>query len=201
MVFFRISIRGMPKEFTHLVLTRFNTILSFAPPPQRLQRDWIEQRLAPFEQYCLPSMAAQRDVEFTWLMFMDAESPDWLREKMQSYAPLVVPVWIDGPLTDEVIASSIAATGLVRTPYLITTRIDSDDAFASNHLALVQSAFAKQERQFLDFPFGLESYRGHLYNRYWPSNSFISLIEKVQSETALPLSIACGTTKFTGLGW
>jgi Putative rhamnosyl transferase len=171
----------MPMEFKHLVLTRFNTALSFAPPAQRLQKDWLDLRLVPFEQYCLPSMAAQRGASFEWLVFLDEESPEWLKERMRSFAPLVTPLLIKGPLTDEVIASSVAATGLVSAPYLITTRIDSDDAFASDHLAMVQKAFQRQERQFLDYPFGLESYRGHLYNCYWPSNSFISLIERVQS--------------------
>jgi Putative rhamnosyl transferase len=171
----------MPREFTHLLLTRFNTAVGFAPSARRLDNDWLEARLVPFEQYCLPSVAGQRGADFKWLIFLDAGSPAWFKEKLESSAPLVTPIYIDGTLTDEVIASSIAATGLVNTPYLVTTRVDSDDALANTHLAMVQAAFQRQEREFLEFPIGLQSYRGHLYNAFWSSNPFLSLVEKVQS--------------------
>jgi Putative rhamnosyl transferase len=172
----------MPREFTHLLLTRFNTAVGFAPSARRLENDWLEARLIPFEQYCLTSVAGQRGADFKWLIFLDAGSPAWLKEKFESFAPLVTSIYIDGTLTDEVVAGSVAATGLVNTPYLVTTRLDSDDALASTHLAMVQASFQRQEREFLVFPFGLQSYRGHLYNAFWPSNPFLSLIEKVQSD-------------------
>lgn len=89
------------------------------------------------------------------------------------------PIYIVGPATDEVIARRVGETGLVSSRYLITTRLDNDDAISIDHLASVQSAFQQQDREFITFPFGLQSFRGHLYNVYWASNPFLSLIEKV----------------------
>jgi hypothetical protein len=169
----------MHSKFTHLVLTRFNTAVGYAPSLQRLQTDWLRARLVPFERYCLPSIAGQKGASFQWIIFLDSESPAWFKEKMEAYQPLVRPVYITGPLTDEVVASSVAATGLVSTPYLVTTRVDSDDALGNRYLQAIQEAFEEQEREFLEFPCGIQSYRDHLYNCYWPSNPFLSLIERV----------------------
>jgi hypothetical protein len=176
----------MQKQFTHLLLTRFNTAINFAPSTinfapstQRLEADWLNARLAMFEQYCFPSVAGQKKADFLWLVFFDAASPQWFKKKISAFEPLVRPIYIDGPATDEVIACRIAQTGVVSSPYLVTTRLDNDDAISTDHLAAVQNAFHRQEREFITFPFGLQLFRGHLYNVYWPSNAFLSLIEKV----------------------
>ncbi len=170
------------QDFTHLILTRFNTAIGFAPSAKGLDEEWLEARLLLFERYCLPSVALQRGATFRWLVFCDAASPQWFKERMSSYGPLVSPLYIDGPATDEVIARSVAATGLVSSPYLITTRLDNDDAIGKDHLRLVQLEFKRQDREFLLFPFGLQFYRGRLYNCYWKSNPFLSLVERVKGE-------------------
>ena len=170
----------MTKDLTHLLLTRFNTAMGFAPSAKRLETDWLTARLALFEQYCLPSVAGQRVAEFTWLVFFDAASPQWFKKKISTFEPLVKPIYIEGPATDEVIAYKVKQTGLISSPYLLTTRLDNDDAISKDHLASTRRAFRKQEREFITFPFGIQSFHGHLYNVYWPSNPFLSLIEKVR---------------------
>ena len=172
---------NMDKDFTHLLLTRFNTAIGFAPSRMGLQTEWLKSRLALFEQYCLPSIASQQRAAFQWLVFFDAESPDWFRDKIAAYGPIIRPIYIEGVATDQVIAESIAAAGVVNTRYLVTTRVDNDDALAKGHLARVQGAFSRQQREFIEFPFGLQSYRDCLYSVYWPSNPFLSLIEEVQA--------------------
>jgi hypothetical protein len=169
----------MPKQLTHLLLTRFNTLVSYAPSAKRLEANWLAARLVFFEHYCLPSVAAQRRAEFRWLVFVDAASPAWFKQRISAFAPLVNPIYIEGLATDDVIAHNVMQTGLVSSPYLVTTRLDNDDAIANDHIASVQGAFCGQEREFVTFPVGLQSFHGHLYNAYWPSNPFLSLIEKV----------------------
>ena len=169
----------MPEQFTHLLLTRFNTSMAFAGSAKRLDSDWLTARLALFEQYCFPSVAAQSCTNFHWFVFFDAASPAWFKQRISRFTPLLTPIFIDGPVTDELIARKVQETNLVSSPYLISTRLDNDDAISKDHLGLVQSAFCQQRRQFLTFPFGLQSFHGHLYKVYWPSNPFLSLIEKV----------------------
>lgn len=169
----------MEEKFTHLVLTRFNTAVGYAPSAKRLDSGWLRSRLDLFERYCLPSMAAQRKARFRWLVFCDHQSPEWFRETMASFEPLITPFYVDGWLTDARVARILSEAKLVEKPYLITTRLDNDDALACEHLATVQSAFREQEREFVEFPVGMQFFRGHLYTVVWPSNPFLSLIEKV----------------------
>jgi hypothetical protein len=171
----------MKKEFTHLVLTRFNTAIGYAPSRTGLQTDWLMSRLGLFERYCLPSVVGQQGADFQWLVFFDAESPAWFRKKISEFSPAFTPVYIDGVATDQVIVDTIAELNVVASPYLLTTRLDNDDAIAKSHLAMVEKAFRRQEREFLVFPLGVQSFRGHLYNVYWPSNPFLSLVERVQT--------------------
>ena len=131
----------MSGNFTHLVLTRFNTAIGYAPSLRRLDSDWLRERLILFERFCMPSMAAQQDAQFQWVVFFDAASPAWFKDKIKSYGTLIMPLYIDGLATDPVIAERVARTGLVSSQYLVTTRLDNDDALASNHLATVQKAF------------------------------------------------------------
>jgi Putative rhamnosyl transferase len=170
----------MPKPFTHLLLTRFNAAVSFAPSAPRLETNWLTARLALFEQYCLPSVAGQRGADFRWLVFFDAASPGWFKERIATFAPLVTPIYIEGLATDEVIARSVVQTGLVSSLYLVTTRLDSDDAISKDCLASVQNAFRQQDREFITFPLGVQSFHGDLYNVYWPFNPFLSLVERVR---------------------
>ena len=169
----------MSEAFTHLLLTRFNTPLDFAPSPQRLESGWLLPRLSLFERYCLPSVKAQRGAAFNWLVLCDAASPSWFRDRIAAYGPVLKAIYISGPATDAVIAATVKSSGFLRSQYLITTRLDNDDAISHNHLSLIQKAFRYQSREFLMFPFGLQLYRGALYHLYWRSNPFLSLIERV----------------------
>jgi Putative rhamnosyl transferase len=169
----------MTSAFTHLLLTRFNTAIDFAQSAKRLETDWLRARLALFERYCLPSVAGQRGAKFRWLVFFDAASPEWFKAQISNFAPLLKPIYVDGPASDGVIARQVIESGLVTSPYLVTTRLDNDDALARDHLATVQQSFCYQDREFVTFPLGLQLFHRHLYAVYWAANPFLSLIEKV----------------------
>ena len=172
--------RTDPKhEFTHIVLTRFNVEVEYAAPARGIDSQWLQERLALFTQYCLPAVAGQQDADFKWLVFCNAASPEWFKEEMGSFAEYFTAIYLEGVSTDQIIAKKVRESGYVTAPYLITTRIDNDDAMAKSHLALVQAAFRRQHRQFLLFPWGLQSFRGYLYQVYWTANPFLSLIERV----------------------
>lgn len=173
----------MRVDFTHLLITRFNTAIDHEFAHRGLETDWLMQRLALFEKYCLPSVKAQAGVAFKWVVLFDAASPAWVRERVAEYGSIFQPIYISGIATDEKIANVVKMTGYVSAQYLITTRLDNDDALASNHLASVQKAFKYQARQFIAFPFGLQLYRGSLYHVYWRSNPFLSLIERVGKDS------------------
>jgi hypothetical protein len=169
-------------KFTHIVLTRFNTAIDYAPTSKGIEDAWLKGRISLFEQYCLPSVRAQSVNNFKWLVFCDARSPAWFRDAISAYGSILSPIYMEGPATDEAIARKVHESGFVRAPYLMTTRLDNDDAIGCTYVAQVQNAFQQQPRQFLVFPFGLQSFRGHLYNVYWRANPFLTLIESVAAD-------------------
>lgn len=168
------------QPYRHLLLTRFNIVTEFAPAPQRLEDDWLHSRLEPFRQYCVPSVEAQTS-PVPWLVFVDEQSPAWFKEEMESTAA-ITPVYLGLDGSPAAMAAAARATGLVDQPYLITSRLDSDDAIARTFLETVQSAFADQEREFVELPVGLQAYRGGIYTHLWRSNPFLSLVERIEED-------------------
>lgn len=167
----------MDQAYRHLILTRFNVMTEFAPAAQRLEDEWINARFDVFRRYCVPSVASQT-TEVTWVVFLDAESPEWLKREMATH-PGVTPLYLSGLGTSQAMAAALSEAGLVDRPYLVTSRVDSDDALATTFVATVQSAFDHQEWEFIELPVGYQRYRGGLYTRVWRSNPFLSLVEKV----------------------
>ena len=181
----------MPKsDFTHLVLTKFNVDTPYAPVGKGIDSTWLKDRFELFLQYCYPSVTRQEGVEFRWLVFCNAHSPIWFKSEIAQLSDVVVPVFLEGLATDAVLRQKIMEAGVVRSPYLITTRIDNDDAISRRHLWYVQRAFKYQEREFIEFPFGLQLFRGHLYSVYYPNNPFLSMIERVSDDGRIT-SIFC----------
>jgi hypothetical protein len=174
--------RRLTKAFTHLVLTKFNVDTPYAPSGRGVDPTWLKSRLELFLRYCYPSVTRQDGVEFRWLIFCNALSPDWFKREIAQLNDVVIPVFVAGLATDEVLSQKVMEAGVVKTPYLITTRIDNDDAISRSHLSHVQRAFQRQEREFIAFPLGLQLFRGHLYSVYYPYNPFLSLIEKVSND-------------------
>ena len=77
-------------EFTHLVLTKFNLdysdILYENEKDQKLwlDPDWIEGRFELFEKYCFPSIEAQTEKNFLWIVFFHKDTPTAQKDKINS---------------------------------------------------------------------------------------------------------------------
>jgi hypothetical protein len=69
----------------HALLTRFNLPSKGNESLIRAQENWLRNRVALFERYCLPSVAAQSCRGFVWIIYFDPLSPQWLHEWVQSH--------------------------------------------------------------------------------------------------------------------
>lgn len=164
------------RPFDHVLLTRFSAVLvPGAPPPDEA---WLRYRLAFFYDACLPSVLSQRDAEFEWLVLLDDRCSDGFRSDVEDLAPgAFVPVWTHEPFRRASFAEPVAAR--CGAPYLISTRLDSDDAIAVDLMASVQARFAGQERLFVNFPRGIQVDRsGAVYRTDIVSSPFLSLVER-----------------------
>jgi hypothetical protein len=160
-------------DFEHFLLTRFNT-----RHEHRASDEWLLHRIVYFERMCRHSVVNQSTTNFRWLIYFDAERDDWFQKEVDRLSEGVFePVWIDGPLTPE--KAALPVQERTTADWVITTRVDNDDALARDFIESVQAQFNQQDYEFINFQSGLQmSDDGELYHRADPSGPFISLIER-----------------------
>ncbi|MBF4768356.1 hypothetical protein ISU10_11315 [Nocardioides agariphilus] len=174
-----------PREFDHVLLTRFSAVMS--PGAEPAGEEWLRYRLAFFDDLLYPSVISQTGVQagrdFTWLvLFDDRCSPEFRHDVEYLAADVFTPIWTHEDFRRDSFAEHVvAATDRDGgpAPYLITTRIDSDDGMAVDFMETVQAQFARQDRLFVSLTRGVQVDRsGAVYLSSQISNAFISLIER-----------------------
>lgn len=160
--------------FDHFLLTRFNV-----RHETRASDEWLRHRLGYFERLCRSSIINQTNKNFRWLVYFDAERDEWFQREVDrlSAGGVFEPIWVEGPLDPQKTMAPVAERAI--SDWVITTRLDNDDAVAFDFIESIQSEYSGQDLEFINFQSGLQlSDDGGLYHRLDPSNAFISLIEK-----------------------
>ena len=179
--------------FKHYIITRFNLRAKewqFTKNSTKVLDDnWLKNRFELFEKYCLPSLIAQTNKNFEWVIFFDTETPQLFKDKIEGYKqqlPNLVPLFVENmelflPTIQEYIKNN-------NQEFVITTRLDNDDCVSKYFVEEIQKNFNKQEYEALDFIDGYSlqispdfklGKKRHLYN------PFISLVEKKQNPTSV----------------
>jgi hypothetical protein len=176
------ALRSRPR-FAHLILTRYALRMPDGTLPSA---EWLAHRRPIFEAHCLPSVAAQTEPAFTWLLLYDASLTD-VAEALPSWqarcphlrgVPTAQP-WEEFNAT---MRDAIHAALPPDATHVITTRLDNDDAIAPDFVALLQAAARERgarPRYFLNFEIG-ENWTLATDTRapHWhPTNMFISCVE------------------------
>ncbi len=186
----------MRRAFQHFVITRFN-IKSKAWQTDKNHQPvndagWLQNRIALFEAFCLPSMSIQSTKNFNWFVFFDSSPTELLTEKINEWEIVCenfYPVYVDD--YEEFITHDIEQTirKHVRNDvkFIITTRIDNDDAFHKNALQVIQDNFSPNHMQIIDLLNGycLDINKQIMLKRSYESNPFISLIEAINDTSKI----------------
>lgn len=162
--------------FRHVLTTRFNVEIGYASSDKGIEDEWLQDRMRVFDRLTVPSIATQSSPLDAWLVFFNAKTPRYFRDLIMARDDFT-PIWVDGPFLDSHIVSTVHDLGLADRTHLITSRVDNDDALASDFIETVQEQFDGQERLFIEFPRGIEYSNGDYYRKTWRSNPFLSLIE------------------------
>lgn len=173
----------MPEQgaegFEHYLLTRFSA--AFAPEVPA-QEEWLRYRLGFFVDACWSSVRGQQGADFTWLVLLDDRCPDDFRADVETLAEgTFTPVWSHEQWSPSIFGRAIAGASPAHAaaPWLLTTRLDSDDAIARDFMASVQREFTPTEGLFVDFPRGLQIDRSgatYLYDQL--SSPFLTFVER-----------------------
>lgn len=179
----------MPTPF--YVNTRFNM---YRPPgPDRHDKhgvptdtdEWLRRRFELFEDYCLPSLRAQTDQDFSWLVLFSDRTPDRWRERIteiQRAFPQFVPVFTkDGEEQPTVFRRELAQRLDPTATHLITARIDNDDAFHREMVARSRAELEGKDDAFIVYVNGLQADvdRGVVVRLHRPGNSFLARIGRL----------------------
>lgn len=174
--------------FNHLLVTRFNLRNPEWDVTKNneklLTNDWMEERMWFFENFCFPTILAQTNQNFEWLLYFDITTPEKFKtrisELIQSQLHFKV-FYIDGmPQFYDELKKYISAIPN-KKPYLITSRIDNDDSVHKDFINEIQLQFKQQDYLVLDIikgyslqirPTVMLGKKEHIFN------PFMSLIEK-----------------------
>jgi hypothetical protein len=183
----------MEGKFTHYLVTRFNVRIDGYGPefidPAVRTATWEQERLPLFEHFCAPTVSAQRSSNFTWLIYCDASTdPDIIYQirRIVHAVPAVELLFVDH-YTD-MIAHLKHRCAEARTPFVITSRLDNDDGLGRDYIFKVQEHFEPSGNVVINLSGGViynmeAGLLTHLHQSL--NNSFISLIEEVQSADEL----------------
>jgi len=173
--------------FHHYLVTRFNLRNPKWDVTKNnellLTDEWMEHRIGLFSSFCLPSVAAQKNQNFTWLIFFDTNTKPEFRSRIEALLDghqNFRAMYIEGmnAFYPELKKLLLEEAG---SPYLITSRIDNDDCISNRFIDEVQKNFNSQDYQAIDivdgYTLGIKpdvmlGKKEHIFN------PFISLIEK-----------------------
>jgi len=121
----------------HILVTSFNRWLKAGSTfTKGLDNDWLNYRWKIFTRFTVPSIAGQSNNDFDWVIMCHERSPTWLRERAKT---LELPCRVrfsfnqNDPALDDLNDPSLDA--------VLSTRIDSDDAFHRCAMARVRESF------------------------------------------------------------
>lgn len=148
----------------------------------RAQEGWLRNRQVLFEKYCLPAVAGQTQRNFKWIIYLDTQSPQWLRQRITELEKLGIftPIYRDEVPHDVLLADIHDVTG-AEGDVLLTTNLDNDDGLAVDFVQRLQLAVKDDTRVAIYLARGLIQQSGKLYSRKDPINAFCSVAESWDS--------------------
>jgi hypothetical protein len=165
-----------PSTVDHVLLTRFNLPSRGFESLVRAQEGWLRDRIVLFERYCLPSVKAQSNRNFRWIIYFDPESPAWLLERVRELSGdgAFVPLF-RAEVSPSELLEDIRSVGAGDRKVLITTNLDNDDGLAVDFVERVQGAAAGQRVTAIYLSSGLVMGSGSVFLRNDPANAFCSV--------------------------
>lgn len=172
----------------HFILTRFNLCLWKSDKNHKVidREVWLKERVRLFETYTLPSVAAQTESGFIWVLLMDAESPEWLRERSKEWRRVCRQIRPVGVKHDmhwhfaDVFRRVVVDMLVNECDRVVTTYLDNDDVIHHDYVKDIQNRCKSlPDDTFLYYDYGLQYFESmQIATKVkYPNNHFTSLVE------------------------
>ena len=173
-------------HFDHFIITRFNLKNNDWNVDKNnnviCDDDWLNFRFDIFEKTCFNSIKNQSNLNFKWLVYFDIETPNNYKKRIESLNndfPQFKPIYKE---SNQVFLNDLSKDikGFTNKEYIITTRIDNDDAFHYKAIEKIQEQFNYQDSIIINLPWIVcfDLLNKKMSKHFYVSNPFISLIEK-----------------------
>lgn len=163
----------------HVLMTRFNLATPGRESAMRNRPGWLMERFDLFERYCLPSVAAQTEQSFEWIIYFDDRTPSEFRERIERCQAIRPFIAYFTPLFPAEGFARSARERVAPAPWLLTTRLDNDDAIATDFVARLHAAIETSPpvRGSINFRNGFVLNGDRLYAHTHDANPFFSWLE------------------------
>ncbi len=176
-------------KYTHYLITRFNVRMDTMLTNQLDQIDitsdeeYLEERFRLFFCYTVPSVIAQTDRNFKWIILLSSNTPEIFKERISklviSQNDLIVPLYItDNENYLNVLNKYICIN--TETDIYITSRVDNDDALNVCYIEKVHEFVASHPLSeyalVFDNGYQLNEKNDFAVLYYFPTNHFSSLV-------------------------
>jgi hypothetical protein len=124
----------MSESLTHIILTPFNSYWD-SDHTLSLDPSWITDRWDLFTRYTVPSLLAQSCQRFHWVVEFHPKSPPFLKSLVQAagWPSHFIPSFGERERISQLLRFSDSSV-------ILTTRIDSDDAYHRDAVYRIQNA-------------------------------------------------------------
>jgi hypothetical protein len=165
-------------KLSHALLTRFNLPTPGPESLVRAQDGWLRARWELFTRFTVPSVLAQTERNFQWIIYFDTESPQWLLDEIANHR--------ERGIYTALFRASVGSTELIEdvrsvvpaaSARLLTTNLDNDDGLAKNFVARLQSIDSAAPQTAIYLVKGLIRAGHRIYLRSDRNNAFCSVLE------------------------
>lgn len=156
----------------HVFLTRFN-LPSTKVENSIYSQTWLRERYQLFCRFTVPSVRAQTAESCHWIIYLNPNSPDWLKQAMDELerSGVATPNYGGKVAHDHVSAHLRALLGRDKGQ-VITSNLDNDDGLAIDFVQRLRQVPVSQPTTALYLTNGLIRSGGRLYRRADPENAF-----------------------------
>nr|WP_279593632.1 glycosyltransferase [Pseudodesulfovibrio sp. S3-i] len=148
-------------------------------------------RFELFQKYCFPTVKAQVNQDFTWLVLFDEQTPARYKALIDVYAryPNFTPVFCGAFNTIMDTVRGKMRELAPKAEWFLTTRLDNDDGLSIGFVQCLHGVVETLNEQdikpadtlYINFPNGLQFHEGDFYDFKDETNAFVSLLERPDS--------------------
>lgn len=174
--------------FNHFLITWFNLR---GIGTEVSSEDWVSwniYRFDFFQKYTLPSVLNQSNKNFKWLIYFDVSTPKEIIERIDmldtiSSIQIKFEDGVNGFMNNYISAIRVHINK-DKPPWVITSRLDNDDALHENAIQAIQQYFLPRHEQLISLASGytFDMKLRKMSHYYYFKSPFLSIIEKADSK-------------------